>query len=235
MNLDAIHDLLTGLDYPQLTSPAEGERLYRFILESGAQSVLELGFAHGTSTCYMAAALDELGSGTITTMDRLEATDRSPNLAELLERTGLGGYVRPLLANTSYTWELMKLIQEQTVGPPGEAPFDFCFMDGAHTWETDGFAFFLIDKLLKPGGWILFDDVHWTFASSAALKDTPQVLNMPDDERNTPQILKVVGLLVLQHPQYVDVTFAGNWAWARKDGPAIGSLDLVKGLTDQSN
>ena len=29
-----------------------------------------------------------------------------------------------------------------------------------------GFAFFLVDRLLAPGGWMVFDDMDWTFASS---------------------------------------------------------------------
>ena len=29
-------------------------------------------------------------------------------------------------------------------------------IDGPKHWITDGFAFFLVDKLLKEGGWIVF-------------------------------------------------------------------------------
>ena len=47
--------------------------------------------------------------------------------------------------------------------------YDFCFIDGAHTWDTDGFAFCLVDRMLRPGGWIIFDDLNWTHAHSPTL------------------------------------------------------------------
>ncbi|HLM37401.1 MAG TPA: hypothetical protein VK287_06410 [Gaiellaceae bacterium] len=53
------------------------------------------------------------------------------------------------MAERSYNWELMHLIErQQEEGAPGW--FDFCFFDGGHTWETDGFALLLVDKLCGP-------------------------------------------------------------------------------------
>ncbi|MGL5809687.1 MAG: hypothetical protein ACRCYQ_07075, partial [Nocardioides sp.] len=78
----------------------------------------------------------------------------------------------------------------------GEWVFDFAFIDGAHSWFVDGLAFFLVDKLLKPGAWVLFDDLDWTYATSPTLSQTELVRSMPEDERNTPQIGKVFELLV---------------------------------------
>jgi hypothetical protein len=43
---------------------------------------------------------------------------------------------------TSYTWRMMKMLEEDE-GPR----FDLCYLDGAHSWFVDGFAFFLIDRL----------------------------------------------------------------------------------------
>jgi hypothetical protein len=31
-----------------------------------------------------------------------------------------------------------------------------------------GFGFLLVDMLLKPGGWIVFDDMDWTISKSIA-------------------------------------------------------------------
>jgi predicted O-methyltransferase YrrM len=218
MDFDRVRNRIAELRYPALTSPEEGRRLYDFVLESDTTDILELGSAHGTSSCYMAAALEEKHAGRVLTIDRISARERDPNILTLLTHTGLGEYVQPVFANTSYTWELMKLIQEQTTGQATEPCFDFCFIDGAHTWETDGLAFFLVDKLLRPGGWIVFDDVHWSFGNSAALRDTEDARAMPADERMTPQIMKVVSLLALQHPHYPGFHVRGNWAWVGKAG-----------------
>jgi predicted O-methyltransferase YrrM len=215
VKFEAVADRLEELSYPALTSVEEARPLYDFVLEHDVADILELGFAHGTSTCYMAAGLDARGTGHITTIDRTAALDREPNIHTLLDHVGLTEYVEPIVTPTSYTWELMKIIQARTSGTRSEPGFDFCFIDGAHAWETDGFAFFLVDKLLRPGGTILFDDVHWTYASSAGLADSPKVREMPEEERTTPQVLKIIGLLVLQHPEY-EVRLDGNYAWAQK-------------------
>jgi Predicted O-methyltransferase len=208
------------------TSPDAGRLLYEFVLRSRARTILELGFAHGNSTCYMAAALDEARQGSITTIDRESSLSREPNIHELLERAGLGAYVNPVFAHTSYNWELMQLIEQQRGARHTDPLFDFVFIDGAHTWEVDGLAFFLIDKLLLPGGFVLFDDVHWTLAASPALQNSERIQSLSEEEKRTPQIMRVFGLLVMQHPDYSNFTVKGNWAWAYKaaDGQS-GALD----------
>ena len=207
------------------TTPKAGRLLYEFVRRSGAQHVLELGFAHGNSTCYMAAALDEAGVGSILTIDRESAYSREPNINALLDRAGLSRYVTPVFAHNSYNWELMRLLQLYREGHRTRPVFDFVFIDGAHTWEVDGFAFFLVDKLLKPGGWLLFDDVHWTMAASPTVRNSERVRALPDEEKNTPQIMRVFSLLTMQHPGYSDFTVKGNWAWAYKNpGQATGAL-----------
>ena len=41
----------------------QAETITNIILENNFNNILELGFAHGVSSSYMAGALDELGSG----------------------------------------------------------------------------------------------------------------------------------------------------------------------------
>jgi len=50
-------------------SPEHGLELYDMILREQPEGILELGIAHGTATCYMAAALEETGRGKITAVD----------------------------------------------------------------------------------------------------------------------------------------------------------------------
>ena len=105
MKPEALAAALGGLDYSPLTSPEGGRMLYEFVLGSGAADILELGFAHGTSSCYIGAALDERGAGVLTTIDRASALERRPNIRELLDLTGLGPYVRPIFAEQSHRIE----------------------------------------------------------------------------------------------------------------------------------
>lgn len=215
MKFETIKDILKGIPH---TPPEDGLILYNFVLENKLQSVLELGFQHGVSSLYMAAAMDEIGSGIITTIDNLTAKDVQPTIIELGDKAGLSKFINPIFANSSYNWELMKLIEQNTKINNCDLVFDFCFIDGAHNWETDGFAFYLVDKLLKRDSFILFDDLYWTYSESKGLKDTDFVKNMADDEKNTPQVELIIKYLVAQHPNYEIIEIRDRWAWIKKKG-----------------
>lgn len=200
--------------------PTEGRIVHEFVRRAGVRDVLELGFAHGVSSCYIAAALQENGAGRLVTIDTRDALARRPSITDLLAKLGLASIVEPVFADTSYNWELMKRIERRTTDARCEPEFDLVFVDGAHAWEPDGLAFFLAEKLLRPGGWVLFDDLEWTYASSPTLRDQPWVRAMPEDQRTTAQVRKVFDLLVRTHPAFEDAEVRGNWGWARKKGGA---------------
>ncbi len=189
----------------------QGEAMTRFIGEQGIGDILELGFHHGVSTCYMAAALAGRGGGSITTIDLEAARAAAPNVEALLERVGERGRVRVHYEPSSYAWRLMRFLEEDP------APrFDLCYLDGAHTWRDDALAFFLADRLLRPGGWIVLDDLDWTFAASPSLKDAGWVRALPADERTEPQVRKIYELLVKPHPGYHNFVVRDGWAYAQK-------------------
>ncbi len=210
-------------DTPDM-SPEQAQRMWDLIESQGVHDILELGFRHGVSTCYFAAALARLGRGKVTTIDLQSAEKLQPNVLELAERIGQRDRVQVYFESTSYTWRLMRFLEESP------APrFDMCYIDGAHNWFVDGFAFFLVDRLLKPGGWIVFDDLDWNYDRSASLKDTDWVKNMPDDERLEPQVRKVYELLVKTHPHYENFKTEYGWAFAQKrqDAGAVREREVI--------
>jgi len=202
----------------------KGLIVHNFIKNNNIHNILELGFAHGRSTCYMAAALDEVGTGSITTIDFDSARERNPNIMELSSKTKLGEYIKPVFADRSFTWELMKLIEKQTRKNVCEPLFDFCYLDAGHNWDTTGFGFFLVEKLLKRGGWLLFDDLGWTYDNSPSLKDKEYVKKMPEDYKTTPQVGKVFSLLVRQHPGFKNIKQEEKWGWAQKNRTHIETI-----------
>src|SRR5262249_17116294 len=154
MKFSTIAGHLEGIPF---MSPEKARPLYDFIVANRPRECLELGFAHGTSSCYIAAALDEFG-GHLTSVDLVGSKAMSPNLEQLLDQTGLGGRVSVVREKSSYTWFLKRVLEEATVDGACEPRYDFCFIDGAKNWTIDGFAFLLVDKLLRENGWVLFDD-----------------------------------------------------------------------------
>ena len=201
-------------------SVEQGVEITEFIRENGIRDILELGFLHGTSTCYLAAALRESGGGSVVSIDLEGARALDPNIEELLDRCGLTDLVACHFEPTSYNWRMMRFL-EQDPAPR----FDFCYLDGPHNWYVDGFAFFLVDRLLRPGGWILFDDLDWIPGDSRT--DREDVRKMTGEERRLPHMRKVYELLVRPHPNYGDFRVSGQWAYARKlEGPPSGSENV---------
>ena len=67
---------------------------------------------------------------------------------------------------STYTWFLKKQVEARSDAAGNCEPlYDFCYLDGSKDWTTDGLAVVLIEKLLRPGGWLLMDDLDWTFSS----------------------------------------------------------------------
>ena len=214
MDLCDVQPVVTGL--PWMT-PDQGKIVYDFILETLPEQILELGFMHGVSTCYMAAALHELGRGQILTIDRPSALDLDPALPSLLGVLGLEDFVAVAVNERGYNVELLRLVESHTAdGALCEPLFDFCYIDGSHLWETDGLAFFLVEMLTKPGGTILFDDLDWCLAHSPSQKNAGWVRALTHSERSFKHIDAVFRLLVAPHGNIEQTYITGNWGWARK-------------------
>jgi len=189
----------------------QAERMRAFIRRHRPRDVLELGFAHGVSTCYMAAALEEIGGGSLTTIDLENSRKREPSIDDLLGQCGFSDRVTVHFEPRSFTWRLMRMLEQ-----PSPPMFDLVYLDGGHSWDVTGFGFFLVDKLLRDDGWLIFDDIDWTFATSPALSEKPVVQEMPEDFRETPQVRKVFELLVMQHPDYRRCRVKQSWGYAQK-------------------
>ena len=212
--MNHFQDVTSRFDHiPYMRQPL-AELLRDFIIEHDSRSVLEIGFCHGKSSAYFAAIFEDLGRGHLVTIDRDGARRRTPNIEYLLSELDLVHRVTPIYAHRSYTWELSKRIRA-TPRPQ----FDLCYFDGGHTWDNTGFGFLLVDVLLRPGGWIIFDDLQWTI--DEALQDRKKVPRhwraCGAEERATPAVQLVFDLLV-PHLGYTDkqTTYGGQWGIARK-------------------
>jgi len=225
MSYEAVNAIVGGIPH---TTPERGRILYDFIRREKPDHCLELGFSHGTSSCYIAAALADNGRGHLTTVDLLHTATYPQAIEHSLKRTGLESWVTPVREHTSYTWFLKKELERRTVNGFCQPIYDFCFIDGSKNWTVDGFAFLLVDRLLRPGGWILFDDYDWTYGSTG--RDQTDFINhraLGPDELTQPHIEAVVRLLVMQHPDYSEVRIQdATWAWAHKN-PGANRRQLV--------
>jgi predicted O-methyltransferase YrrM len=193
------------------------QEVYQHIVTTTARDCLELGTGFGATTCIMAAAVDEIGGGTVTTIDHI--TRNPDGVAELAQATGLTHHIRAVTLAQGYDWFLLDVLRQQVAGNVCEPCFDFCFLDGAHEWIPDALATFLVVKLLRPGRWLMLDDLHFKLRGSHPGWEE-SLADRSDDELDTRQIGMVFDLLVKTHPELRDfmLTNGGHMGWARKAG-----------------
>jgi hypothetical protein len=74
-------------------------------------------------------------------------------------------------------WSLGKLALDRKQKTGRFDLFDLVYLDGAHTLMCDAAACAILKLLLKPNGYILFDDMNWTFSRSKYWnpKNNPQI------------------------------------------------------------
>jgi predicted O-methyltransferase YrrM len=201
-------------------TPVLGRRVYDHIRSARPEQALELGTAHGVSAAYIAAALEANDHGHLTTVDHGGAAyDPAPDA--LLARAGLGHRVTIVHAHSSYNWFLKEEVQTASDAAGNCRPrYDFCYLDGSKNWNVDGLAVVLIEKLLRPNGWLLMDDLEWTYERNPWI--APDTAGRPlgplsDSERTEPHLLAVFELIVKQHPSFTRFIREDAWyGWAQK-------------------
>ena len=206
----------------------EAWELYNFVLNKRPSRCLELGHAHGVSSLYIAAALDEIGDGHLDSVDLEASLNRSPNIESLFEQARLSQYLSIYREANSYTWFLKRMIEQQSHSDASCEPcYSFCFIDGCKNWTIDGLAFFLVEKLLERDGWILFDDFSWTYDSHRHKPDNDGITtrHLGREEMAQPHVERIFRLLVMQHPSFSNFTLQDDaWAWAQKSSDGRRTL-----------
>jgi predicted O-methyltransferase YrrM len=195
-------------------SPEQGRLVYEHVKSTHAQDVLELGTAHGVGAAYLAAA-----GARVTTVD-FQGALYEPRPEDVLLRAGVRDRVTVVRRYSSYTWWLKEQVQAASDAHGNVEPrFDFVYLDGAKHWTIDGLAVILAEKLLRPGGWLLMDDLGWTYAQDPQRSATDGIVHreLSEPERTEPHLRAVFDLIVAQHPSFTELKVQDEWwGWARK-------------------
>jgi predicted O-methyltransferase YrrM len=221
MEFDAVAKAVEGIPY---MSPQLGRRVYEHVRSTRPAAVLELGTAHGVSAAYIAAALEANGHGSLVTVDHAGAAyDPAPE--QVLERAGLAQRVRIVREHSSYNWFLKQEVQAASDAEGNCRPsYDFCYLDGSKNFNIDGLAVVLIEKLLRPDGWLLMDDLEWTYQDNPWImphEDSRPLGPLSESERTEPHLLAVFELIVKQHPSFSRFVHEDAWyGWAQKGSGA---------------
>jgi predicted O-methyltransferase YrrM len=153
----------------------------------------------------------------VTTVDHAGAVyDPSPE--DVISRAGVADRVTIVREFSSYTWWLKERVAERSDADGNVDPcFDFVYLDGAKNWTIDGLAVVLVEKLLRPGGWLLMDDLEWTYSQDREATDGIVHRELSEAERREPHLRAVFDLIVAQHPSFTELRRQDEWwGWARK-------------------
>lgn len=168
--------------------------------EASEVEIAEIGCWHGGTSFQFAKFLN--GAGRLHLFDY---EDKVQTVQHLLDEAGYSNIT--IWGSTykyldSYNWSLKQMLEDSQ-----HARFDYVYLDGAHSWAIDALTFFLCDLLLKPGGYIDFDDYDWKMrGSSLDPENVPTTAQLYTDEQiDTQQVKLIVDLLVKPNPRYEEI------------------------------
>ena len=141
-----------------LSGPVQGRFLKMIVEMCGARRVLELGSFTGYSGICLASGLPEDGH-----LDTLEINDELEDL--ILEGFSRAGLRERISLHIGDCLETLKRFREK-----GREPYDLVFIDANKRDYPEYYE--LVFDLVRPGGWILADNVLWD--GKVALDPMPQ-------------------------------------------------------------
>lgn len=141
------HDLA-----PHSIEPADGEALRDLAIAEGATRTIEVGLALGMSALWLAQAIvaaDAKDAGHVAIDPFQEESWNGAGLATL-RAAGVEGVVEVIEEESALA--LPALVRERR-------EFDLAFVDGDHRFEGVLFDLAFMDRLVRPGGLIVVDDM----------------------------------------------------------------------------
>jgi predicted O-methyltransferase YrrM len=156
-----------GIEYPLASNidSSGGEFLRQLVRKHQPKTTIEIGCAQGISSLYICSELQKTAGAHHTIVDGWQSTGYKNIGINNLKKAGLDCF--DLIEGVSEI-VLPRLLSEQK-------NYDFCFIDGNHTFDHTLLDFFYLNRMTKVGGIIVLDDV----GMPAVNKVARYILNYP--------------------------------------------------------
>ena len=172
-----------------------------FVRSTASKIVAEIGIYQGDTSLELAKLLNGCGElHLFDFQDRVDAVEKKIREAGFHNIKTYGNSYKLL---DSYNWQLAKLIEKNS-----EPIYDYVFMDGNSTFAVDGLAFSLVDRLLKVGGYIDFDNYDISLGGSRTFSPERFPLTgklYTREQIDTKQVKMIVDLLVRKSGRYTEI------------------------------
>jgi predicted O-methyltransferase YrrM len=139
-------------------SEDEGRFLKKAIIENGYKETIEIGCALGISSLYICDGLSETGCDCWHTI--IDPNQKTTWKSIGIQNLKNAGHDRFTLIEAPSEIALPELLGKKK-------EFDLAFVDGWHTFDHVLLDFFYLNRLIRVGGMIVFDDASWPPISRA--------------------------------------------------------------------
>lgn len=236
---EAFGELVANISDTPWMNREQGRLIWEHFRTHRPQAALDIGTCYGTSAAYMAGAMKFFGGGSVVTVDSglFDDLDFDVRAActSLWERCGVADMIQMVrIPHSNYAWWLLDQVTEQTSTVDGSVTpvFDFAYLDGAKWFTLDASSVVLVNMLLRAGGWLLMDDLEWSYADHPEIMPDVVLPNgtsysLSDGEIMRPHLRAVFDHVVRNLPEFSTFVDQGDWGWAEK-GAATDRRVVVK-------
>jgi len=154
----------------------EGEMLARLVTQESAKSTLEVGFAVGLSAMFICEALKDDPEHRHVTIDPFQNEDYD-GLG--LENVAAAGFSDRITFHEESSHVALPRLEGEGLR------LDVAFIDGSHLFDYTLIEFFYIDRMLRLGGLVIFDDT-WMPGVSKAVRFAVTNRGYTDESRALP-------------------------------------------------
>jgi predicted O-methyltransferase YrrM len=199
-------------NYPRFVDvSAANQHTMDFLRTTRCRMIAEIGIYQGHTSREITKWLN--GEGELHLFD---FDDRVHKVAEDLAKAGhtnVRTFPNSYKLLDSYNWSLAGLLEQHV-----EPIYDYVFIDGAHTWAVDALTALLVDRLLRPGGYLDLDDYSWTLGGSPSMRPErfPLTAKLYTREQiDALQIKMICDLLIRRDDRYQEVVPDKIWRKTR--------------------
>lgn len=186
------------------------EVLQRIVASAtGPVAAAEIGVGVGATTLELVRALG--GAGELHLFDRKTLVDQLVAELEAMPETAgvtLVNHGNSRKTFDGYAWVLATMARDlANAGKPVEI-FDFVYLDGAHSFHHDAPATAVLKRMIKPGGYLVVDDMKWSFNSSPTMNPTkrPAIRDSYTDEQlEVPHVRLIVDVLLRPDEEFQEI------------------------------
>lgn len=112
----------------------------------------------------------------------------------------------------SYGWSLSELLFEMRNNNEN-GMFDIVYLDGSHSFIHDGLTCCLLKELIKPEGYLVFDDVFWTYEKSPSSNPNvnPKMKELFTDEQLCDcQVQRVLNAFMITDKRFKEICMSSS-------------------------